>query len=72
MLTTNLDVDDRLINDQMGTIVKIKCNWVSNKPEVIYLKLDDESAGRSLILKSGDYFAIENNFVPIRPVVSKI
>ena len=72
MWTTNLDVDDRLINGQMGTIVKIKCNRVSNKPEVIYLKLDYESAGRSLILKSGDYFAIENNFVPIRPVVSKI
>ena len=40
MLTTNVDVEDRLINGQIGTVVKIKMNRVSSKPEVIYVKFD--------------------------------
>ena len=41
MLTTNVDVEDRLIDGQIGTVVKIKMSRVSSKPEVIYVKFDD-------------------------------
>ena len=65
MLTTNLDVEDRLINGQIGTVVKIRENSVSLKPEVIYVKYDDENAGRVRIRKSGDRYAIANGAVPV-------
>ena len=71
MLTVNLDVDDRLINGQMGTIFKIKFNDTHNA-EIIYVNFDDENSGRTLIQKSGDLFAIENNAVPVTRVLSKI
>ena len=45
MLTTNLDVEDRLINGQIGTVLEIKNNRVSCKPEVIHVKFDDQNAG---------------------------
>ena len=49
MLTTNLDVEDRLINGQIGTIVKIKINAISAKPDVIYVRFDDQNAGKEWI-----------------------
>ena len=52
MLTTNIDVEDRLINGQIGTVVKIKLNAISSKPEVIYVKFDDKNAGEVRIRKS--------------------
>ena len=52
MLTTNLDVEDRLINGQIGTIVKIKINAVSGKPDVIYVEFDDQNAGIKRIWKA--------------------
>ena len=72
MLTTNLNIEDRLINGQMGTVSKIKYNDTSQKPQVIYIKFDDESAGLETIRKSGDLYAMENHAVPIVPVVAKI
>ena len=60
MLTVNLDVNDRLINGQMGTILKIKFYNTYNA-EIIYVNFDDENSGCTLIQKSGDLFAIENN-----------
>ena len=42
ILTTNIDVEDRLINGQMGTVMKIKFSHVSSKPEVVYIKFDDQ------------------------------
>ena len=72
MLMTNLNIEDRLINDQMGTVSKIKYNDTSQKPKVIYIKFDDESAGLETIRKSGDLYAIQNHAVPIVPVVAKI
>ena len=45
MLTTNLDIADRLINRQMGTVVKIYFDRVTQKPTVVYVKLDDNRAG---------------------------
>ena len=41
MLTTNVAVEDRLINGRIGNVVKIKINRLSSKPEVIYVKFDD-------------------------------
>lgn len=65
MLTNNVDISDRLINGQLGTISKISVNGVSQKPTIVYVKFDDEVAGDLLINKSGDLFAIENRLVPI-------
>ena len=44
MLTTNINIQDRLINGQMGTVVKIDVN-ISNEPTILYIKFDDETAG---------------------------
>ena len=73
MLMTNLNVEDRLINGQMGTVSKIKHNDTSQKPQVIYIKFDDESAGLETSRKSEDLYAMmENHAAPIVPVVAKI
>ena len=72
MLTTNLDVEDCLINGQIGTIVKIRKNSASLKPEVIYVKYDDENAGRVRIRKSGDRYAIANGAVPVTSILGRI
>ena len=72
MLTTNLNIEDCLINSQMGTVSKIKYSDTSLKPQVTYIKFDDESAGLGTIRKSGDLYAMENHTVPIVPVVAKI
>ena len=73
MLTTNIDIADRLINGQMGTVVKIiHVNKIAQKPTVIYVKYDDEAAGGMLIKNSGDTFAKQNHVVPTEPVLSKI
>ena len=37
MLTTNVDITDRLINGQLGTVVKVNVDNVSNKPSSYYL-----------------------------------
>lgn len=44
MLTTNIDINDRLINEQMGTVTKIVINH-NTKPSTIYSKFDDSQAG---------------------------
>ena len=72
MLTTNIDITDRLINGQMGTVVKIHVNKIAQKPTVIYVKFDDERAGGMLIRNGGDTFAKQNHVVPIEPVLAKI
>ena len=63
---------DRLINGQMGTVVKIHVNTVTKKPTLIYVKFDDDRPGRTLVQTSGNSFAIENDSVCIEPVLSKI
>ena len=72
MLTTNIDVEDRLINGQIGTVVKIKLNAISSKPEVIYVKFDDKNAGEVRIRTSCDRFAMNNCAVPITAVLAGI
>ena len=72
MLTTNLDTDDHLINGQMGNVASIKFDTAHQKPQDIYIKFDDEDAGRQRILKSGDSYALKNLLVPIVPVLTCI
>ena len=72
MLTTNINIADRLINGQMGTVVKIHVNKKTQKPTVVYIKFDDNEAGRTLIQNSSSIFARENAVVPIEQVLSKI
>ncbi len=49
MLTTNIDINDRLINGQMGTIKKIAINQSTSKPSVLNIKFDDPTAGSKTI-----------------------
>ena len=72
MLTTNVDITDRLINGQLGTVMKVNVDNVSNKPSTIFVKFDDSNAGISAIQNSSSAFARENNVVPIQPVLARI
>ena len=72
MLTTNVDISDRLINGQLGTVIKVFVDNVSNKPSTIFVKFDDSNAGISAIRNSSSSFARENNLVPIKPVLARI
>ena len=72
MLTTNVDISDRLINGQLGTVVKVSVDNVSNKPSTIFVKFDDNNAGASAIRNSSSSFARENNLVPIKPILARI
>ena len=71
MLTNNVDISDRLINGQLGTVARITVNEVTQKPSIVYIKFDDEVAGNLVINKSADIFAIENKVVPIKPVLAQ-
>ena len=71
MLATNVDVEDQLINGQIGTVVKSKMNRVLSKPEVIYVKFDDQNADQVRIRKSRDRYAIANGAVPVTSVLGR-
>ena len=70
MLTTNVDIADRLINGEMGMIVKIDVNKDTKQPSIIYIKFDD-SLAQALIDKSNNTFAKENRLVPIEPTLAR-
>ena len=72
MLTNNIDISDRLINGQLGTVVRIEVNQNNKKPIMTYIKFDDAKAGNSLIQKSTNSFVRQNRVVPIEPVLAKI
>jgi len=72
MLTKNIDIGDRLINGQLGTVVRIEVNQNTEKPTVIYIKFDDDKAGNSLIQKSTSSFVRQNRVVPIERILAKI
>ena len=44
MLTSNLDIDDRLVNGLVGTVKQIK--YKNNEVIVAYVKFSDNNAGR--------------------------
>ena len=72
MLTNNIDIADRLINGQLGTVVKIEVNKNNKKPTIIYVKFEDAKAGKNFIQKSTSSFVRKNRVVPIKPVLAKI
>ena len=72
MLTTNIDITDRLINGQMGTVVQIAVDQNTQIPTIIYVKFEDDNAGKMLINKSTNPLVQQQNVVPIVPVLAKI
>lgn len=61
MLVTNIDIEDRLINGQLGTIIHIVLR--NERVEVVYVKFDDEKAG--LKLQKKDQYANSTQSVTI-------
>ena len=61
MVTCNIDIEDRLINGQIGTV----CHFMSNHRQVlrIYVKFDDLKAG--IKASSHDNLGKSNRWVPI-------
>ena len=53
-------------------MARILVNEVTQKPNIVYVKFDDEEAGNLVIDKSADSFAIQNKVVPIKPVLAQI
>ena len=62
MIAANVNIDDHLLNRELGTIVNTKqaSSGILNK---IYVKFEDENAG--LTKKRSDRYASENEKVPI-------
>ena len=71
ILTTNINIQDRLINGQMGIVEKIDLN-INKDPTVLYIKFDDEKVGKAMINSSSSSLAKEHLVVPIEPVLAKI
>lgn len=69
MLTSNIDISDKLINGQIGTIHHIKTNSCG-KVIKIYLKIEDIFAG--LKAMRTDTYAVQENVVPIDKVEKEI
>ena len=46
MLTSNLDIDDRLVNGLVGTVKQIK--YKNNEVSVVYVKFNDNTVGREM------------------------
>ena len=63
MITTNIDITDRLINGEVGTVKHFKI--IQDKITTIYLKLDDNKAGFKII-NGSDRIAKENRWIPIK------
>ena len=63
MLTTNINIEDRLINGQMGTVKHIEIK--ENELRTIYLELDDKCAGQ-IRMNGSDVIAKNNKSVPVK------
>ena len=72
MLTTNVDISDQLINGQLGRVIEVSLDNITNKPSTIFVKFDDSNAGASAIRNSSSTFARDNHVVPIQPVLTRI
>ena len=69
MLTSNIDIADRLTNGQIGTVVKIVTDRLSRVVKV-YVQFDDAKAGENL--KKKDAYSQRNNCIPIEKVEATI
>ena len=68
MLTVNIDVKDRLVNGQLGTVMQIAKNH-RNEVFKIYIQFDDNRAG--LMKINTDIFAKQRCWVPMDKTESK-
>ena len=62
MLTSNLDIDDRLINGLVGKVKQIK--YKNSEFSVAYLRFNDNNAGREAM--QSDMIARRHDWVPIK------
>ena len=62
MLTSNLDIDERLVNGLVGTAKQIK--YKLNEVRVVYVTFNDDNAGRKVM--QSDLKARQDNWVPIK------
>ena len=60
MLTTNIDINDRLTNGQMDAIKKNSYQSNCKQPSVIYVNFNDLQAGIKTIQKMSRFFWLEN------------
>ena len=68
MFAQNLDLEDRLINGQIGTVVHMK--FFTGEPTILYIEFMDEKAG--LKLKRSDSYSLNKNCVPIKKVETEV
>ena len=62
MLTINIDLEDRLVNDSVGKVMYLR--YVNDEVKVIYVKFNDKNAGQQAI--QCDMFARQRNWVSIQ------
>ena len=62
MVTVNFDIQDMLINGQVGEVARFEV--MNSIAKNVYLKFQDSLLGRKAILS--DYFAQQNCFVPLQ------
>ena len=62
MLTSNLDIDDRLVNGLAGTAKQMK--FKNNEVTTVYVKFNDDNAGRKAM--QSDLISRQHKWVPIK------
>ena len=62
ILTSNLDIDDRVVNGLVGRVKQIK--YKNNEVSVVYVKFNDNNAGREAM--QSDVTAQQHNWGPIK------
>ena len=58
MLTASFNISDRLINGQIGTVVKIYVNPNTQRPSIIFIKFDHDKAGQNMINNSNTQYML--------------
>lgn len=57
-MLTNIDIADRLINGQEGTVIKIEVDGNTKKANIVYIKFDDDSeTGKDATARHSNNFA---------------
>ena len=68
MITANIDLNDRSINGQFGTVYDF--GFTNSSKTKVYLKLDDKNAGKKAMLK--DSYALNHQVLPVQMVEANI
>ena len=68
MLTNNIDIEDRLINGQIGTVKEFKFNS-NGEISLVYVHFSESTVG--IKAKKTDRYAFEHNYVPIKRIKAK-